>query len=374
MDSQNEYLWGGHFFGVTNSYTVSEECTFDDQLLAATLEAFPEFQADNYTEAVNAHMELGEDGQFAIVPESYGTQLAEEDICSVLAEQIAAKSQEVSLDERYFVLPTVYSDDAELNAEVEANNSFLSTKLTLTLHDGSEYVIDGETLKDWLAVREDDPSYYYVDEAYLQEKATEAAAAIAELDDFSSTTVSFKSTTRGTINLWHKAYGCTVDQEAEAAQICEDIKTGGEIERTPVYSEEYTDPIGDTYAEVDIKNQMVYMYVNGELVVKSSCVSGLENDPERRSDHGLFYVTRRHTDYTMKGEIDPETGEPSYTSFVYFAVFYNGGEALHDASWRSTFGGSIYLNNGSHGCINLPYSAAKTIYLNSYVGMPVIVF
>ena len=38
---------------------------------------------------------------------------------------------------------------------------------------------------------------------------------------------------------------------------------------------------------------------------------------------------------------------------------------MHDATWRNEFGGNIYRTNGSHGCINLPYSIAQEIY--SYV-------
>lgn len=37
-------------------------------------------------------------------------------------------------------------------------------------------------------------------------------------------------------------------------------------------------------------------------------------------------------------------------------------------------GGNIYYNSGSHGCINLPIAAAKTIYQNVSAGMPVIVY
>jgi len=53
---------------------------------------------------------------------------------------------------------------------------------------------------------------------------------------------------------------------------------------------------------------------------------------------------------------------------------FNGGVGLHDASWRSTFGGKIYVTGGSHGCINLPRSAAETIYNNISAGTPVLVY
>ncbi len=41
---------------------------------------------------------------------------------------------------------------------------------------------------------------------------------------------------------------------------------------------------------------------------------------------------------------------------------FNGNIGMHDATWRSQFGGDIYLTSGSHGCINLPLSKARQIY------------
>jgi len=51
---------------------------------------------------------------------------------------------------------------------------------------------------------------------------------------------------------------------------------------------------------------------------------------------------------------------------------FNGGIGLHDADWRSKFGGTIYQTNGSHGCINLPPKVAAQVYENAYKGIPII--
>jgi lipoprotein-anchoring transpeptidase ErfK/SrfK len=67
-------------------------------------------------------------------------------------------------------------------------------------------------------------------------------------------------------------------------------------------------------------------------------------------------------------------GVQSYTSFVNFWMPFYKGYGLHDASWRGSFGGTIYYSSGSHGCINLPYNAAATLYEHTEVGTPVIVF
>lgn len=63
----------------------------------------------------------------------------------------------------------------------------------------------------------------------------------------------------------------------------------------------------------------------------------------------------------------------SYQSFVNFWMPFNEGVGLHDASWRGSFGGDIYLYSGSHGCVNLPYSSAASLYEMVEIGTPVLV-
>ena len=51
-----------------------------------------------------------------------------------------------------------------------------------------------------------------------------------------------------------------------------------------------------------------------------------------------------------------------------------GGVGLHDATWQPAFGGTLYYTIGSHGCINLPYGVASSIFEAFGVGTPVIVY
>ena len=53
---------------------------------------------------------------------------------------------------------------------------------------------------------------------------------------------------------------------------------------------------------------------------------------------------------------------------------FNNNVGMHDASWRSEFGRNIYKTNGSHGCINLPYSVAEKIYGYVEKNTPVICY
>ena len=50
----------------------------------------------------------------------------------------------------------------------------------------------------------------------------------------------------------------------------------------------------------------------------------------------------------------------------------NNGIGLHDLA-RSAYGGDIYLTNGSHGCINLPWDMAEKIYNEVTIETPVLI-
>ena len=55
----------------------------------------------------------------------------------------------------------------------------------------------------------------------------------------------------------------------------------------------------------------------------------------------------------------------------WMPVTYTG-IGLHDLN-RSAYGGDIYINNGSHGCINLPLDVAKKIYDKVTINSPVMI-
>ena len=119
------------------------------------------------------------------------------------------------------------------------------------------------------------------------------------------------------------------------------------------------------FAYVDISDQMAYMYRNGILVASGPCVTGNESRGYNTTI-GFHQITFMDRDRTLRGSYG--------TAFVkYWMRFTSGGQGLHDAGWRSNFGGQIYKTNGSHGCVNLQRPVAQTMYSYAYVGMPVVV-
>ena len=125
------------------------------------------------------------------------------------------------------------------------------------------------------------------------------------------------------------------------------------------------DDIGDTYIEIDMTDQRMYYYVEGELTLETDVVTG--NTGRRMgTPQGINFVYAKQRNRTLRGA--------DYASFVKYWMPVKGNVGIHDASWRGKFGGQIYKTNGSHGCINTPSDVMSELYELAEVGTPVIMF
>jgi hypothetical protein len=155
----------------------------------------------------------------------------------------------------------------------------------------------------------------------------------------------------------------------EMKKIQEDETYTPEYEvRTPIYSRELPDEIGDTYIEVSISDQHVWVYENGEVIMDSECVTG-KLDGSHATPTGMFFISEIQNGRTLKPK-----GSTSGTWVNKWMRITNDGVGLHDAYWRSAFGGTIYKTGGSHGCINLPKSFAYRLFEKAFLREPVIVY
>ena len=125
------------------------------------------------------------------------------------------------------------------------------------------------------------------------------------------------------------------------------------------------DDIGATYIEVDMGEQMMYYYKDGVLQLETPIVTG-NTSLRRGTPSGVNYVYLKQTNRILRG--------PGYASHVDFWMPVKGGIGIHDAAWRSKYGGEIYKTNGSHGCINTPRDAMEQLFDMAEVGTPVVMF
>ena len=129
----------------------------------------------------------------------------------------------------------------------------------------------------------------------------------------------------------------------------------------------YGKKIGTTYIEISIKQQRMWFYINDKLYVETPVVTG--NVGAYATPTGAHKIWQRSSPATLTG--------PTWSSYVnYWMAFTYGGCGIHDASWRSAseFGGTTYMGNGSHGCVNTPYNAVKKIYSKAKIGTYVVIY
>lgn len=211
-----------------------------------------------------------------------------------------------------------------------------------------------------------------------EEQVQEWVEQLKEIYDTGGTEREFKTTRGSVITVKYDTYGTELDGTAEQAFLLETLECaaaqeddidGTAVMHVPVYLRQGfvrgMDDIGGTYIEIDMTDQRMYYYVEGELVLETDVVTG-DTGKGMGTPSGITYVYNMERNRTLRG-----TG---YTSFVKYWMPIKGGVGIHDASWRRTFGGEIYKTDGSHGCINTPTDVMGELFEMAETGTPVITF
>ena len=377
LDEQNIYTWiGGALFGSEKSYTVDEDTQFNEQKLVEGLSNLPEMKSENQVAPTDAYLLLDETTKrYNIVPETEGNVLNVEAVQAYAKSAVSGSVETVDLAQAAdtYAAPAIRANDEGLNSQQAALNAFLSTSITYTLPEGTQ-VLDANVLDGWISV--DDNGYRYVDEEHIAECVDQYVADLASAVDVEKETSTFASTNRGMVEVDNNEYVIKINQDAEKEKLLEEILGNTVTQREPVYSrkDETQDPtFGGTYVEIDIDNQTVYYYEDGQCLVETPCVTGTGSVPRRSTPTGVFHIYDKQRSRTLYGDIQPD-GSYGYASFVNYWMRFCGGCGLHDATWRDSFGGDIYWDSGSHGCVNLPYEAAAQMYEIVEEGTPCIVF
>ncbi|WP_396953722.1 L,D-transpeptidase [Neobacillus mesonae] len=193
----------------------------------------------------------------------------------------------------------------------------------------------------------------------------------------------FKTHSGSVISVKAKGYGWAIDVKKEIPRIVKAFENGKKsVSASNIYGHGWNgegygyditanNGIGDTYAEVSLANQRIWIYKNGKLVVTTNVVTGT-HDNRHETSPGVWYVLYKETNAVLTGR---ENGKITYqTPVKYWAPFTNDGQGFHDASWRGNWGSKTYLTSGSHGCVNTPPSIMQTVYANLSTYEPVIVY
>lgn len=361
INEQNAFLWPLSFFR-ESEYTVNTMVTYDKEELDRKIDTLCFFKPENIRQPQNAYLSDYTDNGYQIVREDKGAMPIRDKIYDAVENAVSLLDESVDLDEkRCYADAGITSENRELQKQCDQRNRLVGTTIIYKFGDNVE-VLDGSVIKDWLVM---DGETIDID----PNLAREYVNALARKYDTWGKKREFKTTGDEIITIAEGEYGWWMNRADETQELIEQIKNGQSGERTPVYHAQATqygdDDIGNSYVEIDLTSQHLWVYVDGELVEDTDFVSGNVSNGNN-TPVGIYAITYKERNATLKGE--------NYASKVSYWMPFNGNVGMHDASWRNDFGNDIYLTGGSHGCVNLPVKEAEVIYGYVEKGEPVIVY
>ena len=256
--------------------------------------------------------------------------------------------------------------DTDLINPYETDGRYEDLSIILRFKEfGKEETIDHETIASWYTLDE---------ETHTMQQDTDAIEEyVADLASQYNTVgmpKTFTSSNGHTFPLFKGNYGWELNESETMGQILSVLSYNSPVIISPVWNKTAAEPVegndvGDSYVEVDLTNQKVWLYKDGKLLLETDCVSGTYGT-DRQTPGGIYTIAYKQSPAVLTG--------PGYSSPVSYWMPFNGGIGLHDATWRGSFGGDIFRTNGSHGCVNLPYNAAQKIYETVSKGYPVVCY
>ncbi len=262
------------------------------------------------------------------------------------------------------------SEQEDILAQWEKVKALQNLEIVYDMGD-EQIKLDASDISRFLE-RSEDGSFKTEEDGSLfisKEKADEFIDALADEYDTYKKERTFQSTRGDIITLKKGSYGTLIDRDKEKEYLYTTLTERVSEIHIPAYKRSAyhrgMNDIGDTYIEIDMTDQKMYLYLDGECLVETDIVTGC-TAKGMATPEGIYSVYSMQRNRTLRG--------PGYASKVKYWMPVNGNIGIHDANWRKSFGGEIYKKSGSHGCINTPYEAMKQIYESVEIGIPVIMF
>lgn len=366
LKNQNVFLWPRSLwedFDIQAPVGVE----YDETKLENLLNGLDCMKEENQVAPVSAVPEY--DGQkFVVKAEELGSLINVDAFKEKVAEYIGGFRNTLDMvEEDCYVKASYFSDSPEVIAACETMNAYLGASVTYTFGDATE-VVDGSVISQWLTTDEN------MNVTYNEEGVSQYIASLAEKYDTYKKQRTFTSGSGNTVNVQGGNYGWLIDQAAEIEALKANISNKEVVTKEPVYKQTAAShgaaDWGNTYVEVDLTNQYMYLFVNGSVVTSSPIVTGKPSEGSA-TPQGVYSIRYCKRNAVLRGP-KKEDGTYEWESPVAFWMPFNGAIGLHDATWQAAFGGSRYLTHGSHGCVNLPYNIAETVFNNVSAGTPVV--
>lgn len=361
FNDQNGFAWIKYVF-TDKDYVSPTIVSLNNDKLNDKLKTLECMNREAKTPTENATV-VFENDKFVIKPEVYGDTVELNDLSGKVTSTIYSfKPTFDMIADKGYVQPTVLASDPRLTKSVDNLNKVKDIKITYQTGVDS-YTIPKETLATFFGT--DDNGEIIYDEGAISEFVKTMASKYNTVGKSKPLHTSWGAD----VNVPAGDYGWKVNNDAEVAQLVEDLKAGHDVNRELIYKSKAAShgdkDYGDSYVEVNLTAQHMILYKNGQKVLESDVVTG--NPYLGRGTHtGAYSIKSCQRDAILRGA--------DYATPVAYWMPFNGGEGLHDASWQSSFGGQAYKTRGSHGCVNLPPSVAAQVFSYVTAGYPVLVY
>lgn len=363
---------------------------FDDVVLKKRLSDLDILDEKQMKKPINAYIGI-QDNRLSIIKEVNGTTIYKDKFHAAVKDALLHVKPTLDLkSEGCYVLPKITETNEALQNELKGKQKYANHDIQLQMDD---LTLD-LGMEIYSKVLEKNGNEYKVSKKLVDEYV---AALANKYDTYDKERVFTTSFDDKTVKVLGEGLGYQIDQEATSKNLYDALNNNQSCIVDAVFKEKGItlngmNDIGDSYIEVNLSEQKVIAYKNGKKIIEGDCVSGKEVDGHGTTI-GLYRIQNKLSPTILRGEKKPVTKtikkkkkgktvkikkttyEYEYESPVTYWMQFNGGYGLHDAvQWRSAYGGNIYYYSGSHGCVNLTYDVAETLYQNFDVGDPVVVY
>ena len=352
----------------TRTFDDTVNVTYDDEKLKESIKALDIITGKDIESPQNAYFAKTDKG-FEIVPETKGNLLDRDKVFDAVKASLEKGSFENDLDaEGCYFEAVVKSDDKYFDPILEELDKYKNLVLTMDMVEATE-TLDYSILEPMLDykmnkfVLDKEKLRAYVDEL---EKKYHTYQTERMFKTHGGETIAVGGGGGDTYGFWMDVNNMT-DRLYNAISTLESQDVAPSWKTNAMTRGQENGDIGGTYVEVSISQQKLWFYRGYEQVFETDVVTGMESEPKRQTPRGVFCILNKKRDHTM-------TGSYGNQFCHYYCVFDWTGCALHDAYWRSSFGGDIYQYSGSHGCVNIPPDAMAELFEMIYTGLPVIIY
>ncbi len=428
LKQQDRLLWFLSFFRKTELSSKTSEWQMDEELLKQFCSDLYAFRDENTVEPENAYLDY-KDGQFFIVPCSDGLKIDKQGAMEYIlaGAKAATTGGDMTLDLSQFYQSALIREDNEslltqlnslqsvldktITVEIPDNQNVHGTEilsgsalLNLLTIDNFQFAVNSEAVESYvqrLSEKYNLSQYEYLDQEQLLkdiksvllsdkdedvtavwtmitppdeirsegEEETEDDSGYSEQED--NTENEDSSNTEENANTEENTNSEENDENSEESEESQESSqdTSSQDEES---SQDNSEHEGETCIYVSIVDQYLWYYKNGELIVSCPVVTGNPNaDYNSTTPTGTYQVQRIAGASTLAGA--------DYVEYVDYWIGFDwetagGMLGFHDASWRSEFGGDIYLTDPSHGCVNMPTWAVAIMWENVEYGTKVVIY